>query len=187
MLQSSCGTDLTLAQIIAPLGGNINRLPCLLLPSGRRQKTERKLQTPDKPSKGFVTRFFPTRRTLVEGKSKSAWVAKHKVNWKSLMCPSINYLFCPFDLINWTASSSGGHDCLQTVICTKLFRYWNYGPHQQWFTGNDQVCNQQHVYFDVKSIRLTFLLFISFRYRWMQHRKSWLPSKCKMYKYRWTF
>lgn len=47
MLQSSCGTDLTLAQIIAPLGGNINRLPCLLLPSGRRQKTERKLQTPD--------------------------------------------------------------------------------------------------------------------------------------------
>ena len=46
MLQSSCGTDLTLAQIIAPLGGNINRLPCLLLPSGRRQKTERKLQPP---------------------------------------------------------------------------------------------------------------------------------------------
>ena len=77
MLQSSCGTDLTLAQIIAPLGGNINRLPCLLLPSGRRQKTERKLQTPDKPSKGFVTRFFPTRRTLVDAKLKSAWVAKH--------------------------------------------------------------------------------------------------------------
>ena len=77
MLQSSCGTDLTLAQIIAPLGGNINRLPCLLLPSGRRQKTERKLQTPDKPSKGFVTRFFPTGRTLVEAKRKSAWVAKH--------------------------------------------------------------------------------------------------------------
>ena len=76
MLQSSCGTDLTLAQIIAPLGGNINRLPCLLLPSGRRQKTERKLQTPDNPSKGFVTRFFPTRRTLVEAKRKSAWVAK---------------------------------------------------------------------------------------------------------------
>ena len=77
MLQSSCGTDLTLAQIIAPLGADINRLPCLLLPSGRRQKTERTLHPPDKPSKGFVTRFFPTRRTLVEAQRKSAWVAKH--------------------------------------------------------------------------------------------------------------
>ena len=76
MLQGSCGTDLTLAQIISPLGGDINRLPCLLLPSCRRQKTERTLQ-PDKPSKGFVTRFFPIRRTLVEAKRKSAWVAKH--------------------------------------------------------------------------------------------------------------
>ena len=83
MLQSSCGTDLTLAQIIAPLGGNINRLPCLLLPSGRRQKTERKLQTPDNPSKGFVTRFFPTRRTLVEAKRKPrGWLNTALSAWK---------------------------------------------------------------------------------------------------------
>ena len=91
MLQCSCGTDFALAQIIAPLGGDVNRLPCLLLPSGRRQ-TKKKRQKkedkkdkkqsahfslPDKPSKGFVTRFFPTRRTLVEAQSKSAWAAIH--------------------------------------------------------------------------------------------------------------
>ena len=39
-------TDLALAQIIAPLGGDVNRLPCLLLPSGRRQKRERMLYPP---------------------------------------------------------------------------------------------------------------------------------------------
>ena len=38
MLQSSCGTDLALVHIIASLGGDVSRLPCLLLPSGRRQK-----------------------------------------------------------------------------------------------------------------------------------------------------
>ena len=37
------------------------------------------------------------------------------------MCPRTNYLLCPFDLINWTASRSGGHDCHQTVICTKNY------------------------------------------------------------------
>ena len=76
------------------------------------------------------------------------------------MCPSINYLLCPFDLINLTASSSRVHDCHQTVICTLTLPVLYTGRIMQWFTENDQFCSQQHVYFDVKSIRLTFLLFI---------------------------
>ena len=75
MLQSSCGTDITLAQIIAPLGVDINRLPCILLPSDKKQNAH--CSPSDKPSKGFVTRFFPTRRTFVEAQRKSAWAAKH--------------------------------------------------------------------------------------------------------------
>ena len=69
-------------------------------------------------------------------------------------------------LISETASSCGGNDCHQTAICTrKLSHILIPGRISNGSHKCAQVCNseldfllffEQHVYFDVTSIRLTF-------------------------------
>ena len=104
------------------------------------------------------------------------------------MCPSVNYLLCPFDFLfldgvkqQWPRLPPNCN------LYKKIFVHFNSRPYQQGFAGNDQVCSmyncelnfllffEQHVY-------LIFSLF-SFcyspiRYRWMQQRQPWLPPKC---------
>ena len=88
--------------------------------------------------------------------------------------------------------SSGSHDCHQNAKCVNAAGHFNCSC-QTGFTGNGRLClgkkfllfHNLRVYLYLETILyLPFSLFsfcyLPIRYRWMQQRQPWLPSKCNL-------